>query len=129
MKKYLDKPFKEYNDQQTRKDRKINCYYNKIKHDKRKHPVYEYIVQIGNRNDTSNNAELEKQALIRYAQTWAERNPNLHLISAYIHCDKPDGTVIKRDFETIALQTTKITIVKKVVVSESELHEVENQAK
>ena len=24
---------------------------------------------------------------------WAERNPNLHLIGAYIHCDEPDGTV------------------------------------
>lgn len=83
----------EYNDRQTRKDRKIDCYYDKIKQDKRKHPVYECIVQIGDRNDTGNNAELEKQALIRYAQKWAERNPNLHLIGAYIHCDEPDGTV------------------------------------
>ena len=227
----------EYNDRQTRKDRKIDCYYDKIKQDKRKHPVYECIVQIGDRNDTGNNAELEKQALIRYAQKWAERNPNLHLIGAYIHCDEPDGTVhlhcdyipvaecsrgmriqnsldkalrqqglqsvninqtaqmawqtqernalmsicqelnidvqlnqertkgrqhlstaeykaernkleqdieqklqplrdelqeytdIKRDFKTIAVQTTKIPIVKKVLVSESELQEVENQAK
>ena len=227
----------EYNDQQTRKDRKIDCYYDKIKKDKRKHPVYECIVQIGDRNDTGNNAELEKQALTKYAEMWAERNPNLHLIGAYIHCDEPDGTVhlhcdyipvaecsrgmsiqnsldkalrqqglqsininqtaqmawqtqernalmsicqelniavqlnqertkgrqhlstaeykaeknkleqdieqelqplrdelqeytdIKRDFKTIALQTTKIPIVKKVVVSESELQEVENQAK
>lgn len=227
----------EYNDRQTRKDRKIDCYYDKIKNDKRKHPVYECIVQIGDRNDTGNNAEFEKQALIQYAQTWAERNPNLHLIGAYIHCDEPDGTVhlhcdyipvaecsrgmsiqnsfdkalrqqglqsininqtaqmdwqtqertalmsicqelnidvqlnqertkgrrhlttaeykaekskleqaieqelqplrdelqeytdIKRDFENIAIQTTKIPIVRKVVVSEAELQEIENQAK
>lgn len=227
----------EYNDRQTRKDRKIDCYYDKIKQDKRKHPVYECIVQIGDRNDTGNNAKLEKQALIRYAQKWAERNPNLHLIGAYIHCDEPDGTVhlhcdyipvaecsrgmriqnsldkalrqqglqsvninqtaqmawqmqertalmsicqklnidvqlnqertkgrqhlttaeykaeknkleqdieqelqplrdelkeytdIKRDFKTIAVQTTKIPIIKKVVVSESKLQEVEKQAK
>ena len=227
----------EYNDRQTRKDRKIDCYYDKIRHDKRKHPVYECIVQIGDRNDTGNNAELEKQALIKYAEMWAERNSNLHLIGAYIHCDEPDGTVhlhcdyipvaecsrgmriqnsldkalrqqglqsininqtaqmawqtqernalmsicqelsidvqlnqertkgrrhlstaeykaerqkleqdivqelqplrdelqeytdIKRDFENIAVQTTKIPLVKKVVVSESELQEVENQAK
>ncbi|MDE6848845.1 MAG: plasmid recombination protein [Ruminococcus sp.] len=227
----------EYNDRQTRKDRKIDCYYDKIKNDKRKHTVYECIVQIGDRNDTGNNAELEKQALIQYAQTWAERNPNLHLIGAYIHCDEPDGTVhlhcdyipvaecsrgmsiqnsldkalrqqglqsininqtaqmdwqtqertalmsicqelnidvqlnqertkgrrhlttaeykaeknkleqvieqelqplrdelqeytdIKRDFENIAIQTTKIPIVRKVVVSEAALQEVENQAK
>lgn len=226
-----------YNDRQIRKDRKIDCYYDKIKNDKRKHPVYECIVQIGDRNDTGNNAELEKQALIRYAQMWSERNPNLYLIGAYIHCDEPDGTVhlhcdyipvaecsrgmsiqnsldkalrqqglqsininqtaqmawqtqertalmsicqelnidvqlnqertkgrrhlttaeykaerakleqvieqelqplrdelqeyidIKRDFENIAIQTTKIPIVRKVVVSEAELQEIENQAK
>lgn len=226
-----------YNDRQTRKDRKIDCYYDKIKNDKRKHPVYECIVQIGDRNDTGNNAELEKQALIQYAQTWAERNPNLHLIGAYIHCDEPDGTVhlhcdyipvaecsrgmsiqnsldkalrqqglqsininqtaqmdwqtqertalmsicqelnidvqlnqertkgrrhlttaeykaekskleqvieqelqplrdelqeytdIKRDFENLSVQTTKIPLVKKVMVSETELQEIENQAK
>lgn len=227
----------EYNDHQTRKDRKIDCYYDKIKNDKRKHPVYECIVQIGDRNDTGNNAELEKQALIQYAQTWSERNPNLHLIGAYIHCDEPDGTVhlhcdyipvaecsrgmsvqnsldkalrqqglksininqtaqmdwqtqertalmsicqklnidvqlnqertkgrrhlttaeykaekskleqaieqelqplrdelqeytdIKRDFENLSVQTTKIPLVKKVMVSEAELQEIENQAK
>lgn len=83
----------DYNDRQSRKDRKIDCYYDKIKHDKRKHPVYECIVQIGDCNDTGNNAELEKQALIRYAETWTTRNPNLHLVGAYIHCDEPDGTV------------------------------------
>lgn len=227
----------EYNDRQSRKDRKIDCYYDKIKHDKRKHPVYECIVQIGDCNDTGNNAELEKQALIRYAETWTKRNPNLHLVGAYIHCDEPDGTVhlhcdyipvakctrgmsvqnsldkalkqqglqsfninqtaqmawqtqersalmsicqelnidvqlnqertkgrkhlstaeykaernkleqdielelqplrdelqeytdIKRDFENITVQTTKIPIVKKVIVSKSELQEIENQAK
>lgn len=84
---------KEYNNRQSRKDRRIDCYYDRIKKDKRKHPVYECIVQIGDKNDTGNSAELEKQALIRYAQTWTERNPNLRLVGAYIHCDEPDGTV------------------------------------
>lgn len=83
----------EYNSRQKRADRRIEDYYSKIKADKRKHPVYECIVQIGDRNDTGNNAELEKQALVKYAEMWAERNPNLHLIGAYIHCDEPDGTV------------------------------------
>ncbi len=83
----------EYNARQSRKDRKIDCYYDKIKHDKRKHPVYECIVQIGDSNDTDNNAVLEKQALIRFAEEWDKRNPNLRLVGAYIHCDEPDGTV------------------------------------
>ena len=83
----------EYNAKQKRADRRITDYYDKIKHDKRKHPVYECIVQIGDRSDTGNSAELEKQALIRFAEEWEKRNPNLRLIGAYIHCDEPDGTV------------------------------------
>ncbi|MCM1316533.1 MAG: plasmid recombination protein [Alistipes senegalensis] len=83
----------EYNSRQKRTDRHINDYYEKIKTDKRKHPVYECIVQIGDRNDTGNSAELEKQALIKFVEEWDERNPNLRLIGAYVHCDEPDGTV------------------------------------
>lgn len=83
----------EYNAKQKRSDRRITDYYDKIKQDKRKHPVYECIVQIGDRSDTGNAAELEKQALIRFAEEWDKRNPNLRLIGAYIHCDEPDGTV------------------------------------
>lgn len=83
----------EYNSRQKRADRRINDYYEKIKTDKRKHPVYECIVQIGDKNDTGNSAELEKQALIKFAEEWDTRNPNLRLIGAYVHCDEPDGTV------------------------------------
>lgn len=83
----------EYNNRQKRADRKIECYYDKIKHDKRKHPVYECIVQIGDKDDTGNSAELEKQALIRFAEEWSQRNPNLYLVGAYIHADEPNGTV------------------------------------
>lgn len=87
------KSAKEYNSRQKRADRRIDDYYNKIKSDKRKHPVYECIVQIGDRNDTGNTAEPEKEALKRFVENWNERNPNLHLIGAYIHADEPDGTV------------------------------------
>lgn len=83
----------EYNAKQKRSDRRITDYYDKIKQDKRKHPVYECIVQIGDRSDTGNTAEQEKQALIRFAEEWDKRNPNLRLVGAYIHCDEPDGTV------------------------------------
>lgn len=36
---------------------------------------------------------MEKQVLIKFAKDWNNRNPNLHLVGAYIHCDEPDGTV------------------------------------
>lgn len=89
----FEQAVEEYNAKQTRSDRRITDYYDKIKQDKRKHPVYECIVQIGDRSDTGNSAELEKQALIRFAEEWDKRNPNLRLVGAYIHCDEPDGTV------------------------------------
>lgn len=84
---------KEYNAKQKRTDRCIDDYYNKIKQDKRKYPVYECIVQIGDRSDTGIFAELEKQALIKFSEEWDKRNPNLRLIGAYIHADEPNGTV------------------------------------
>ena len=83
----------EYNEKQKRADRRIDSYYNKIKADKKKNPVYEVIVQIGDRSDTGNSAVPERQALERFAQEWEQRNPRLRLIGAYIHADEPDGTV------------------------------------
>ena len=83
----------EYNSKQKRSDRRIGNYYNKIKQDKRKHIVYECIIQIGDKDDTGNNAPLEKEALKRFVEDWERRNPNLKLIGAYIHADEPDGTV------------------------------------
>ena len=73
---------REYNEQQSRADRRIENYYDKIKADKRKKPVYECIVQIGDKNDTGNLALKEKEVLREYAYTWKKRNPNLELIGA-----------------------------------------------
>ena len=84
---------REYNEQQSRADRRIENYYDKIKADKRKKPVYECIVQIGDKNDTGNLALTEKEVLREYAYTWKKRNPNLELIGAYLHADEPNGTV------------------------------------
>lgn len=83
----------EYNLKQKRTDRKINDYYEKIKADKRKHLVYECIVQIGDKSDTGYNSEIEKKALIKFANEWNKRNPHLYLIGAYVHCDETEGTV------------------------------------
>lgn len=82
-----------YNEKQKRADRRIDSYYDKIKADKKKNPVYEVIVQIGDKSDTGNSAVPERQALECFAQEWEQRNPNLRLIGAYIHADEPDGTV------------------------------------
>lgn len=77
--------------QNQRPDKRIDDYFTKILKDKKKHPVYEMIIQIGNKDDTGVDAETEKQCLIEYYQGWAERNPHLACIGAYIHAD--EGTL------------------------------------
>ena len=44
---------KEYNDKQSRADRKIDDYYNHIKESKQQHPVYEIITQVGSKDRKS----------------------------------------------------------------------------
>lgn len=83
---------KEYNDKQKRADRKIDDYYDHIKKSKNgEKPFYEDVVQWGSKEDFEKNPELRekaKQALVEYAKSFGERNPNLKVIGAYIHMDE-----------------------------------------
>ena len=98
----------DYNRKQTREDRKIRDYYTKISSDQKKHAVYEMIVQIGDRYDTGLEAETEKQCLIEFYQGWAERNPHLECIGAYVHADETDGTVhMHLDYVPVATGYTR----------------------
>ena len=74
-----------YNAKQRRSDRKITDYYTDIKNSSQKHLAYETIVQIGSR--TAAPAEAAA-ALLRYADGWAQRNPQLVLVGAYLHMDE-----------------------------------------
>ena len=82
-----------YNEKQTRDERKIHNYYAHVEKDAKKHPVYEMIVQIGDRNDTGIDAPVERECLREFYEGWKERNPNLECIGAYIHADESDGTI------------------------------------
>lgn len=86
-KEIFEEEFAKHNAKQ-RKDRQCNSYYEKIQNDKKRNLVYECIVQIGNEKDTSYTSELEKQALIKYAEDWEKRNPNLRLVGMYMHNDE-----------------------------------------
>lgn len=80
--------FSEWNARQ-RKDRQCSSYYEKIKNDPQRNLVYECIVQVGNADDTGlSNAEQEKQALKKFYDEWEQRNPNLKIVGAYLHCDE-----------------------------------------
>ena len=106
----------EYNNKQKRSDRKIKDYYRHICNDKVKHPVYEMIVAIGNRDNT---IDEEKGYFILRAfyDTWKKRNPNLELIGAYYHADEDGVPHVHIDYIPVATgyvngMTTQSALVK-----------------
>lgn len=87
----------EYNLKQSKRpERQISDYLGHIRKDKKKHAVYEMIIQVGDRNDTGINPEetqTERRILKEFIAGWPERNQCLALIGAYIHADETDGTL------------------------------------
>jgi hypothetical protein len=82
---------KEYNAKQTRKDRCIDDYYEKIRRGKQEKPFYEVIFQIGNKDDmaaVSENGNLAKEILDNFMKGFQERNPQLYVYSAHLHMDE-----------------------------------------
>ena len=102
-----------YNEKQTRKDRVIDDYYEKIRTGKQEKLFEELIIQIGNKDDmnaTSENGQLARQMLDEYMQSFQQRNPTLRVFSAHLHMDEatphlhidfiPFTTGSKRGLET-----------------------------
>ncbi len=102
-----------YNEKQTRKDRVIDDYYEKIRTGKQEKPFEELIIQIGNKDDmnaSSENGQLARQMLDEYMQSFQQRNPTLRVFSAHLHMDEatphlhidfiPFTTDSKRGLET-----------------------------
>ena len=89
--KLFDEAVDRYNAKQTRNDRKIESYYDKIRTGKQEKLFYEVIFQIGNMDDMnarSENGKLAKTVLDEYMKTFQERNPNLYVFSAHLHMDE-----------------------------------------
>ena len=87
----FDAALRHYNDKQTRADRKIDDYYEKIRSSKQEKAFHEVILQIGNvenMNAQSDNGQLAKQILNEYFQKFQARNPNLCVFSAHLHMDE-----------------------------------------
>lgn len=79
----------DYNSRQKRADRRISDYYRQVAEDKTRHPVYEVILQVGDKDDTGlHDCEAEREVLRAYIEGWAERNPQMMLVGAYIHADE-----------------------------------------
>lgn len=87
----FDDALERYNDKQTRADRRIENYYEKIRNSKQEKPFHELILQIGdkeNMNAESENGQLARQILDEYYRGFQERNPNLKVFSAHLHMDE-----------------------------------------
>ncbi len=87
----FDEALERYNAKQTRADRRIEDYYEKIRSGKQEKPFHEIILQVGNRDDMSANSEegqLAAAVLDEYMKGFQERNPQLRVFSAYLHMDE-----------------------------------------
>lgn len=89
--KMFDEALKRYNDKQTRADRKIENYYEKIRNSKQEKPFHELILQIGDKENMSaesENGQLAREVLDEYYRGFQERNPQLKVFSAHLHMDE-----------------------------------------
>lgn len=87
----FDEALERYNEKQTRADRRIDNYYEKIRSGKQEKPFHELILQIGNRDDTGAETDIGEQAkaaLDEYYRGFQERNPQLRVFSAHLHMDE-----------------------------------------
>lgn len=87
----FDEALERYNAKQTRADRKIENYYEKIRNSKQEKPFHELILQIGDKENMgaeSENGQLAMQVLDEYYCSFQERNPQLRVFSAHLHLDE-----------------------------------------
>lgn len=87
----FDEALERYNAKQTRADRRIENYYEKIRSGKQEKPFHEIILQVGNKDDMSADSEegqLAAAVLDEYMKGFQERNPQLRVFSAHLHMDE-----------------------------------------
>ena len=87
----FDEALVRYNEKQTRSDRKIDDYYDKICFGKQEKPFHEIILQIGDKDNmgaTTENGQLAAKVLDEYMHDFQRRNPTLRVFSAYLHMDE-----------------------------------------
>ncbi|HCB96300.1 MAG TPA: recombinase [Ruminococcus sp.] len=87
----FDEALERYNTKQTRSDRKIENYYEKIRNSKQEKTFHELILQIGDKENMSaesENGQLARQILDEYFRGFQKRNPQLKVFSAHLHMDE-----------------------------------------
>ena len=87
----FDEALEQYNSKQTRKDRKIEDYYEKIRSGKQEKPFHEIILQIGDKDNmgaTTKEGQMAARILDEYMKDFQRRNPTLRVFSAHLHMDE-----------------------------------------
>ena len=87
----FDEALSRYNEKQTRNDRRIDDYYEKIRSGKQEKPFHEIILQIGDKDTMGAETEegqLAAKILDEYMQDFQRRNPTLRVFSAHLHMDE-----------------------------------------
>ncbi len=87
----FDEALARYNEKQTRSDRRIDDYYEKIRSGKQEKPFHEIILQIGDKDNMgakTENGQLATKVLDKYMQDFQRRNPTLRVFGAYLHMDE-----------------------------------------
>ena len=87
----FDKALERYNSKQTRADRRIENYYEKIRNSKQEKPFHELILQIGDKENMSaesENGALAREVLDEYYRGFQKRNPQLKVFSSHLHMDE-----------------------------------------
>lgn len=87
----FDEAVTRYNVKQTRNDRHIDDYYEKIRTGKQEKLFYEVIFQVGSKENMSSESEdgqLAAKVLDDFMRSFQERNPYLKVFSAHLHMDE-----------------------------------------
>ncbi len=87
----FDEALERYNSKQTRKDRKIEDYYEKIRSGKQEKSFHEIILQIGDKDNmgaTTKEGQMAARILDEYMKDFQRRNPTLRVFSAHLHMDE-----------------------------------------
>ena len=87
----FDEALARYNEKQSRKDRCIDNYYEKIRAGKQEKTFHEIILQIGDKDNMgakTEDGQLAAKILNEYMQDFQQRNPTLRVFSAYLHMDE-----------------------------------------
>lgn len=95
-KKLFGEAVDEYNKKQKRKDRKIKDFYQHIKKSGKQQTQFEFIAQVGNKDDFEGLDRLDPQGrwqqaadlLQEYEAGFEKRHPQMHVYNATIHMDE-----------------------------------------